>query len=200
MRMSKAASDTLESVSGQLESELLAELEDGKKQALAALESSKRETMAAVSKVLDGGAKQAEALRRQLIGSAELEVRNAKLETLERAVVEVFERATEKLKAMSGARYEKALVALISEGAGVLGPKAKVYCNPKDRKAVASAMSKVGGGQSKPTLVKEGIQAIGGVVMSSPDGTVKFDNTFEARLERMRPTLRMDVSSALSAE
>lgn len=35
--------------------------------------------------------------------------------------------------------------------------------------------------------------------MTSMDGSVRFDNTFEARLERMRPTLRMEASAILTS-
>ena len=197
MLMSKAASDTLENVSGQFESELLVELGEGKKQALALMDASKRDAKAAVSKILDTGDKQAESLKRQLVGAAELEVRNAQLKALETAVVEVFEKATRGVQELQGARYEKSLVSLLREGVEVLGPRATVSCRAKDRRAVSAAIGRLG--QNKLILAKDPVETIGGVVMTSMDGSVRFDNTFEARLERMRPTLRMEVSSTLSS-
>lgn len=98
----------------------------------------------------------------------------------------------------SGTAYEKSLTMLISEGVEVIGPKARVHCNSKDRKAVASALKKLGG-QAKLTLEEGAVPTIGGVVLTTPDGSVKFDNTFEARLERMRPELRREVAGHLTA-
>jgi len=196
--MNKATTDTLEKVSGEFESELLGALQEGKEQALSTLESSRRTTKVAVAKILDAGVKQAESLKRQIIGAAELESRNAQLRTLEIAVVDVFAAAVKELQEGSGSRYENSLVHLLREGLEVLGPRARVYCKSKDTKAVSAAMRRLGGKHSKLVLEEKGINAIGGIMMSSMDGSVRFDNTFEARLERMRPTLRMEVSTELT--
>lgn len=197
--MSKAAADTLESVLGQFEGELLVELAAGKKQALSTLESAKRDAKASVDKILDTGDKQAETLRRQLVGTAELESRNAQLKMLEKAIGEVFEEAVRQLQQLSASRYEKSLVALLGEGVEVLGPSLTVHCNSNDRKVVSSAIGALSGKASKLHLSEKAIDTIGGVVMTSTDGSVRFDNTFEARLERMKPTLRMEVSASLSS-
>jgi V/A-type H+-transporting ATPase subunit E len=48
-------------------------------------------------------------------------------------------------------------------------------------------------------LSEDSIETIGGIVLSNADGTVKFDNTFESRLERMRPALRKEVAGILTS-
>ena len=196
--MSKATADTLEKVSGEFETELLAELQEGRAQALSTVEASRREASVAVTKMLDVSVKQAESLRGQIIGAAELEVRNSQLKTLERAVVEVFDSAVKELEKVSDARYDRSLTQLVKEGLEIIGPKARIYCRSKDRGAVLAVLRKLGGIQSKVVLEEKSIDAIGGVVVTSTDGSVRFDNTFEARLERMRPTLRMEVSAILT--
>ena len=192
--MSKAASDTLEKVSGEFEAEVLADLETGRKETLARIETARKETAQAVAKILGAGLKQAESVKRQVIGTAELQARNAQLKSLERGVNEAFERATKEIES-GGAEYEKALGRLIQEGLDVISPRADVRCASKDRKAVAAVVKKLAG---KVTLSDEPVETIGGVVMSTPDGSVKFDNTIEARLERMRPALRKDVAAILT--
>jgi len=42
-----------------------------------------------------------------------------------------------------------------------------------------------------PTLLSN---SIGGVTISSADGFVTFDNTYEARLERVKPALRKQIA------
>ena len=195
--MSKAASDTLAKVSGEFEAEVLADLEAGRSETLAKIEGVRKETAEAVGKILETGEKKAESLRRQIIGSAELDARNAQLRSLERAVNEAFDLAAKRISSESGASQENALTSLIQEGLDVIGPKARVLCAAKDRRAVSSAIRKFGS-RAKLSLDGEEIDTIGGVILTTPDGSVRFDNTFEARLERMRPTLRKEVAAILT--
>jgi V/A-type H+-transporting ATPase subunit E len=195
--LSKAASDTLEKVSGEFEAEVLAGLEAGRSETLAKIEAVRKETAEAVAKILETGEKQAESAKRQIIGAAELDARNAQLRSLERAVNEAFELATRQVSSESGPSQEKALTSLIQEGVDVIGSRAKLKCATKDRRAVSSAIRKFGS-KAKLSLDDEEIDTMGGVVLTTPDGSVRFDNTFEARLERMRPTLRKEVATILT--
>jgi len=195
--LSKAASDTLEKVSGEFETEVLADLEAGRSETLARIEAVRKETTEAVGKILETGDKQAESVKRQIIGAAELDARNAQLRSLEKAVNEAFDLAAKQISAVSGASQEKALASLIQEGVDVIGPQAKVSCSSKDRKAVSAAIKKLGS-KAKLSLDDGEITTMGGVILTIPDGTVRFDNTFEARLERMRPTLRKAVAAILT--
>ena len=195
--MSKAASDTLEKVSGEFEQEVLSDLEAGRSETMAKLESVRRETEEAVSKILETGMKQSDSAKRQIIGAAELEARNIQLKALERAVSGAFEAAMNRISESKGASYEEAMARLIHEGLDVIGPRAKVHCSSNDRRAVASAVKKLSG-KEKVTLDDDSIDTTGGVVLTTFDGSVRFDNTFEARLERMRPTLRKEVAAVLT--
>ena len=196
--MSKAASDTLEKVSEEFENEVLADLEAGRSEALARIEALRKETIEAVGKILETSEKRAESVKRQIIGAAELDARNAQLRSLEKAVNEAFDLATKQISTVSGAAQEKALASLIQEGLDVIGPRAKVSCASKDRKAVSSAIRKLGG-KAKLSLDDGEVDTMGGVILTTPDETVRFDNTFEARLERMRPTLRKAVAAILTS-
>jgi V/A-type H+-transporting ATPase subunit E len=109
----------------------------------------------------------------------------------------VFDLAARQISNLSGAPHEKALGGLIREGLGVIGSKARIECASKDRKAVAAAIRRLGG-KAKISLSEEPIATIGGIILTSPDGSVRFDNTFEARLERMRPDLRKGVAEILT--
>lgn len=193
--MSTAAADTLEKVSSEFENEVLSDLESARKETIAKVESVRRGTSEEVSKVLEIGAKQADSVKRQIIGAAELDVRNAQLMALEKAVNEVFELATNEISDSDS--YADAIGRLIEEGLEIIGKSAKVQCSSKDKKVVASAIRKLGG-NTKVSLEEETIDTIGGVVLSIADGTVRFDNTVEARLERMKPNLRKEVAAVLT--
>ncbi len=163
--MSRATADTLEKVSREFEAELLAELQEGRGEALSTVESSRREAKVIVTKTLETSVKQGDSLRRQVIGAAELEARNVQLKALEKAVVEVFEAVMKELEEGSGARYEASLTQLVREGLEVIGPGARICCRSKDRIAVSAALRKLGGRQSKLVLEEKGIDTIGGVVI-----------------------------------
>jgi V/A-type H+-transporting ATPase subunit E len=195
--MSKAAADTLEKVSGEFEAEVMADFEKGRRETLARVESVRKETADSVAKIMETGAKQAESVKRQIIGTAELQARNALLIALERAVNEAFDGATKQISEYSGGDLEKALGWLVQEGLDIIGPRAKVLCASKDRKAASGAIRKLPD-RAKVTLDEEPIEAMGGVVLTTPDGSVRFDNTFEARLERMKPKLRKEVAAILT--
>jgi V/A-type H+/Na+-transporting ATPase subunit E len=197
--MSKAAADTLEKVSAEFEAEAVSDLESGRAEALARIESARRETAEAVAKILETGVKQAESVKRQVIGAAELEARNSQLRSLERSVNDAFDGAFKEVTRVEEDAYEKAITGLIEEAVRVIGPKASVYCSSKDRRAVSSAIRKLAKGEAKLTLEEKPIETAGGVILATADGSVRFDNTFEARLERMKPLLRKEVATILTS-
>jgi len=199
MSMSKAASETLEKVSREFEAEVLAELEGARGQALSIVHSARKETTQVVTKILETSVKQSESLKRQLIGAAELEARNAQLKSLEKGVNEVFDAAAKEVAGTSGPRYEQSLTQLLKEALEVIGPEAIVHCSSKDKRGVWAAMRRLRDGEVNLTLDDRSIDTVGGVVLTTKDGSVKFDNTFEARLERLKPSLRKEVAGILTS-
>jgi len=195
--MSDAATDTLDKVAREFESEVVADLEAARAETLAKVDAVRKETAEAAAKILETGVKQAESAKRQIIGAAELEARNTQLRALEKAVNEAFDLAEKRISSSSGAPQEKAIRGLIQEGLDIIGPHARVQCASKDRRVVASVIKKIGG-KAKVSLDETPVDTLGGVVLTTHDGTVRFDNTFEARLERMRPTLRKEVAALLT--
>jgi V/A-type H+-transporting ATPase subunit E len=193
-----ATKNSLEKVAEEFYKEVTAELEEGRAQALESLEGVGRETSEAVAKIIEAGNKQAESLTRQITGSAELRSRNLQLRAIEEAVGEVFELAMAKVAKASPAEYEKAITHLLTEGVEFIGPEARVGCGAKDKKVVSAVIKKLNHGSTKLTLDDEDVRTIGGLVLTSSDGTVRFDNTFEARLERLRPMLRREVAGLLA--
>lgn len=189
---------TLDKVSSELLNEVDAELESGRKEALERMRAVLQETKSKSAKILETGDRQADSARRKILGAAELKSRNDLLRTLEEASNEVFQEALKNLSRSSD-RYEKSLERLIREGVAVIGTDAIVECNERDRDPVAAiikAMNRAHG--SKLTMAEKSIKTIGGVVLHSKDLSTRFDDTFETRLERMRPQLRSEVVKLLS--
>ncbi len=98
------------------------------------------------------------------------------------------------------AQHEQALARLITDGLGVIGKGATVTCNAKDRKAVSSIIGELNRKEHADLKLDEkSIETAGGVILSSKDGTIRFVNTFEARLERLKPQLRREVARVLGS-
>lgn len=194
-----AASNTLQKVSDEFQAQLWAELEQLRDQSLAVVEASRKEAAEAVAKTIEEGERRADSQRRQITGSAEMEARNSQLKALEAAVSEVFETAQRTIAKAEPEDHEEALERLIKEGIEVIGQSAVVSCNAREKKVVTSLARKLSKGGVKLHVDEKNIQTIGGIVLSTPDGSVRFENTFEARLERMRPVLRKDIADLLSS-
>lgn len=199
MMMAVNAKHTLEKVASEVLSEVGGELEEGRNDALQRVRTILQQTKEESAKIVEGGERQAESAKRQILGAAELETRNRILRALEEASNQVFREALDSVS-KSSSQYERSLGRLIREGVAVIGKNAVVECNSKDRKAVSSIIKEINSKEgAKLTLGEDAIEAIGGITIRSKDGSMRFDNTFEARLERMRPQLRRDVVQLLSS-
>jgi V/A-type H+-transporting ATPase subunit E len=191
---------TLDKVSSEALAEIAKELDSGKREALEQLQILMRETKDEVTKILDGSERQAESLKRQMLGSAELEARNVMLRTLDDTVHQIFKEALKKITEES-LQYEKSLTKLIAEGVEVIGKDAIIACNNNDKKLVSSIIKDLNAkNHSDLTLDENGVETIGGVILYSKGRIIRFDNTFEARLGRLKPQLRRDVITILTED
>ena len=197
----RSAQYTLDKVASEALAEIVAEVESGKNDALEQLKSLNRTTKAEVAKILEGSEREAESMRRQILGSAELEARNSTLRSLEEASNRIIQDSLSAVASERPDAYEKALAKLITEGAQVIGKDAAVYCNVKDKKLVGSIVKELNSKSGlKLSVGDRSIDAAGGVLLESGDGTIRYDNTLEARLDRIRPQLRRELVDALSRD
>ena len=66
-----------------------------------------------------------------------------------------------------------------------------VFTNTKDKDAVQSSLSQFSGAE----LSSDTIDCLGGVKVKSKDGAMTFDNTIDARIERLKPLIRKEIAS-----
>jgi V/A-type H+-transporting ATPase subunit E len=198
---SKSVEYSLDKVASEALTEIVAEIEAGKNEAVEQLRSMNRSTKSEVTKILETSAREAESIQRQILGSAELEARNSTLRALEEASNRIIQDSLKAVSEKRAAAYEQALAKLISEGALVIGKDAIVHSNAKDKKLVGSIVKELNKKSGfRLEVSDEDIQAMGGVVLQSKDGTIRYDNTLEARLERIKPQLRREIVDVLSGE
>ena len=147
-------------------------------------------------RILSEGQKEAEKIEKQIVGSSDLEVRNKALLLVEEHTSMVFEKAKEQIKnAKRDSNYSNLISTLLTEATEALGTsEITVFTNSTDKDIVQSAISKISGAD----LSSEQIDCMGGVKITSKDGSMTFDNTIDARFERMKPLIRKNIAAKFS--
>ena len=145
-------------------------------------------------KIISDGKKEADKIEKQIVGSSDLEARNKQLVAVEEAVSKVFSKALEQIASAdrSGEDYSGLIRLLLDESTKILGSTdVSVSTNATDRDIVQAALSHFPGAELSPDI----INCLGGVVVKSRDGTMTFNNTLDARIERLKPLIRKEIAT-----
>ena len=183
---------TINKILNQSEVEILASLKTSYDESLETLSKSQSSLEQDYDRILDEGRKESEKIEKQIVGSSDLESRNKQLLLVEASVVKVFDKAIEKIGATSrNENYSKLITTLLDESTEALGTtEVMVYTNSKDQDVVKPLLSKYSGSE----MSSETIDCLGGVEVKSKDGFMSFNNTIDARLERIKPLIRKEIA------
>jgi len=193
---------TIDKVLSQKESALISEIDSALQNSLKNLESSKGSLQVEYANIIESSKKQAENLKRQIIGSSTLNARNKELVIIESAIDEIFNKAKEKLaKGNNEKDYEKLLTRMIQDCVAKLGSEIIIQCNSADLKLVKKISSQESSNKKmKITVSDEAIDIIGGIKAASLDGTMTLDNTLDSNIETLKPLIRKDIVQLLRGE
>ena len=193
---------TIDKVLSQKESELISEIDSALQNSLKNLESSKGSLQVEYANIIESSKKQAENLKRQIIGSSTLNARNKELVIIESAIDEIFNKAKEKLaKSNNEQDYEKLLTRMVQDSVAKLGSEIIIQCNKTDLKLVKKISSQESSDKKmKITVSDETIDIIGGIKVASVDGTMTLDNTLDSNIETLKPLIRKDIVQLLRGE
>ena len=193
---------TIDKVLSQKESALISEIDSALQNSLKNLESSKGSLQVEYANIIESSKKQAENLKRQIIGSSTLNARNKELVIIESAIDEIFNKAKEKLaKGNNEKDYEKLLTGMIQDSIAKLGSEIIIQCNSADLKLVKKISSQESSDKKmKITVSDEAIDIIGGIKAASVDGTMTLDNTLDSNIETLKPLIRKDIVQLLRGE
>jgi len=144
-------------------------------------------------KIISDGKKEADKIQKQIVGSADLEARNKALLLVQESAEKVLEKAKEKITNMErNSEYSSLITKLLTEATSALNTSdVIVYTNSKDKDVVQSAVSSISGAE----LSSDQIDCMGGVKVTSKDGSMSFDNTIDARIELLKPLIRKDIAA-----
>ena len=144
-------------------------------------------------KIISDGKKEADKIEKQIVGSADLEARNKSLLIVQESADKVLEKAKEKISNMDrNSEYSTLITKLLTEATSALDTSdVIVFTNSKDKDIVQSAVSNISGAELSNDL----IDCMGGVKVTSKDGSMSFDNTIDARIELLKPLIRKDIAA-----
>ncbi len=184
---------TIDKILTQSENEISSSLKTTFDESLQTLIKSKSKFEQEYERIVDEGKKEAEKIEKQIVGSSDLESRNKQLKLVAESIQKVFEKAIEQIKSANrDANYSKLIETLLTEATDTLGTKeVTISTNSEDKKIVNSLLSKFPGSE----LSSETIDCLGGVEVSSKDGSMSFNNTIDARLDRMKPLIRKEIAT-----
>jgi len=193
---------TIDKVLSQKESELVSEIDSALQNSLKNLESSKSTLQVEYDGIIESSKKQAENLKRQIIGSSALNARNKELIIIESAIDEIFTKAKEKLiQSNNEKNYEKLLTRMIQDSVSKLGSDIVIQCNKTDQKLVRKISSQESTGKNMKISVSDDfLDMIGGIKATSVDGTMTLDSTLDSNIESLKPLIRKDIVQLLRGE
>ena len=144
-------------------------------------------------KIISDGKKEADKIEKQIVGSADLQSRNKSLLIVQESTDKVLEKAKEKISNMDrNSEYSSLITKLLTEATSALDTSdVIVFTNSKDKDVVQSAVSNISGAELSNDL----IDCMGGVKVTSKDGSMSFDNTLDARIELLKPLIRKDIAA-----
>jgi V/A-type H+-transporting ATPase subunit E len=142
------------------------------------------------------------ALRMRLVSQAMLEARREYLESVEKCVDTIIKEALDRIPSLKkSGEYRQALSALLREALEVVGSdEVVVECSREDQRQVRELAGELGKELGvKIRLSENSLDSVGGVRVIRSDGSMIYDNTVEARLERMREEIRREIIKRLLA-
>ncbi len=184
---------TIDKILSQTESNILSGLNEALTESQQKLEDFSKNLEQEYDQIINDGKKEADKIEKQIMGSADLEARNKQLTTIEESIDKVFQKALDEIaNADRSGDYSNLIKSLLDESTKILGTtEIVVFTNTKDKEIVQSMLSQYPGSE----LSSETIECLGGVKVKSKDGSMTFDNTVDARIERLKPLIRKDIAT-----
>ena len=204
MSSSSTLERTINKVISQAEADFITQIDSSFQEALKNLAASRTKLEAEYNRILEGARKQGDNLKRQIVGSSRLSARNRQLVLIESAVNDTFEKAKKILASSNKENSYRLLMRKILKDSVTMidSDQVIVECNKNDIELVEKAISDSFNDNNKIKIKMSDhpLNAIGGIRLTSADGSMTFDNTLDSRIERLKPLIRKNIAQMLRGE
>ena len=200
MSSSSPLERTIDKVLSQKENELISKIDSAYQESLKNLDSSKSKLNSEYITILENAKKQAENLKRQIVGSSRLSARNNQLILVEDSVKTVFEMAKKRLLSLhKEPDYENLIKQALMISLNEIGKNdLSIECNKTDSKLVRKVVESINNEKGTKMVVSDkSIDILGGIRASSSDGTLRYDDSIDSRIERLKPLIRKNIVQTL---
>lgn len=204
MSSSSSLERTINKVISQAEADFITQIDSSFQESLKNLAASRTKLEAEYNRILEGARKQGDNLKRQIVGSSRLSARNRQLVLIESAVNDTFEKAKTILASSNKENSYRLLMRKILKDSVMMidSDQVIVECNKNDIELVKEAISDSfnNNNKIKIKISDHPLNAIGGIRLTSADGSMTFDNTLDSRIERLKPLIRKNIAQMLRGE
>ena len=204
MSSSSSLERTINKVISQAEADFITQIDSSFQESLKNLAASRTKLEAEYNRILEGARKQGDNLKRQIVGSSRLSARNRQLVLIESAVNDTFEKAKTILSSSKRENSYRLLMRKILKDSVMMidSDEVIVECNKNDIELVEQAISDSfkDNNKIKIKMSDHPLNAIGGIRLTSADGSMTFDNTLDSRIERLKPLIRKNIAQMLRGE
>jgi len=204
MSSSSALERTINKVISQADADFITQIDSSYQKSLENLEASRTKLEAEYNRTLESAKKQADNLKRQIVGSSRLSVRNKQLILIEKAVNDTFEKAKTLLASSNKeSGYRILMTKILKDSVKMINSEELIVeCNKNDikliEKAIADSFNE--NNKLKIKISDHPINAIGGIRVKSADESMTFDNTLDSRIEGLKPLIRKNIAQMLRGE
>jgi V/A-type H+-transporting ATPase subunit E len=205
MSSSSSLERTINKVISQAEADFITQIDSSFQESLKNLAASRTKLESEYNRILEGARKQGDNLKRQIVGSSRLSARNRQLVLIESAVNDTFEKAKTILASSNKENSYRLLMRKILKDSVMMidSDQVIVECNKNDIELVKEAISDSFNDDNNKIKIKisdHPLNAIGGIRLTSADGSMTFDNTLDSRIERLKPLIRKNIAQMLRGE
>ncbi|MDQ4056907.1 MAG: V-type ATP synthase subunit E family protein [Thermoproteota archaeon] len=204
MSSSSSLERTINKVISQAEADFITQIDSSFQESLKNLAASRTKLEAEYNRILEGARKQGDNLKRQIVGSSRLSARNRQLVLIESAVNDTFEKAKTILASSNKENSYRLLMRKILKDSVMMidSDQVIVECNKNDIELVKEVISDSfkDNNRIKIKISDHPLNAIGGIRLTSADGSMTFDNTLDSRIERLKPLIRKNIAQMLRGE
>jgi V/A-type H+-transporting ATPase subunit E len=204
MSSSSSLERTINKVISQAEADFITQIDSSFQESLKNLAASRTKLEAEYNRILEGARKQGDNLKRQIVGSSRLSARNRQLVLIESAVNDTFEKAKTILASSKRENSYRLLMRKILKDSVMMidSDEVIVECIKNDIELVEQAISDSfkDNNKIKIKMSDHPLNAIGGIRLTSADGSMTFDNTLDSRIERLKPLIRKSIAQMLRGE
>jgi V/A-type H+-transporting ATPase subunit E len=204
MSSSSSLERTINKVISQAEADFITQIDSSFQESLKNIAASRTKLEAEYNRILEGARKQVDNLKRQIVGSSRLSARNRQLVLIESAVNDTFEKAKTILASSKRENSYRLLMRKILKDSVMMidSDEVIVECNKNDIELVEQAISDSfkDNNKIKIKMSDHPLNAIGGIRLTSADGSMTFDNTLDSRIERLKPLIRKNIAQMLRGE